>query len=65
VTDHLETCDGLMNKVDGIEREVEDMLDGWKGVEDSGKSLKDACEKLLEERVCFFYHLSSSLLMLT
>ena len=27
------------------------MLEGWKGVEESGKSLKDACESLLEERV--------------
>lgn len=27
------------------------MLAGWRSVEDGGKSLKDACEQLLEERV--------------
>lgn len=31
------------------------MLQGWRSVEEGGKSLKEACEKLLEERVrCFF-----------
>jgi len=34
-----------------VEKEVDDMLEGWRGVEESGKSLKDACERLLEERV--------------
>lgn len=27
------------------------MLQGWRSVEEGGKSLKDACEELLEERV--------------
>ena len=30
------------------------MMEGWRSVEKGGKSLKDACEKLLEERVCIF-----------
>ena len=30
---------------------MDDMLEGWRGVEEGGKSLKDACERLLEERV--------------
>ncbi|KAI0633496.1 Sec34-domain-containing protein [Trametes polyzona] len=50
VSDNLETCDRLIQRIDEIDREVEDMLQGWRSVEDSGKSLKDACELLLQER---------------
>ncbi|KAI0368378.1 Sec34-domain-containing protein [Pilatotrama ljubarskyi] len=50
VSDHLETCDRLIQRIDEIETEVEDMLQGWRSVEESGKSLKDACELLLQER---------------
>ncbi|KAI0332278.1 Sec34-domain-containing protein [Cubamyces sp. BRFM 1775] len=50
VSDHLETCDRLIQRIDEIDREVEDMLQGWRSVEESGKSLKDACEQLLQER---------------
>ena len=51
VSEHLDTCDLLINRIDEVEKEVDDMLEGWKGVEEGGKSLKDACESLLEERV--------------
>ena len=51
VTDHLETCDRLVSRIDDIDKEVEDMLQGWRSVEESGRSLKDACEQLLQERV--------------
>jgi len=50
VSEHLDTCDLLINRIDEVEKEVDDMLEGWKGVEESGKSLKDACERLLKER---------------
>ncbi|KAI0644707.1 Sec34-domain-containing protein [Trametes meyenii] len=50
VSDHLETCDRLIQRIDEIDREVGDMLQGWRSVEESGKSLKDACELLLQER---------------
>lgn len=48
---HLETCDRFAQLVDEVEGEVEKMLSEWRSVEDSGKSLKDACEHMLEERV--------------
>lgn len=51
VSDHLETCDKLVQRIDEIDHEVEDMLQGWRSVEESGRSLKDACEQLLQERV--------------
>lgn len=41
----------LVSRIDEIDREVEDMLQGWRSVEESGRSLKDACEQLLQERV--------------
>ena len=44
-------CDRLVEKIDGVDGEVEGMLEGWRGVEEGGRSLKDACERLLEERV--------------
>ncbi|CDO75690.1 hypothetical protein BN946_scf184585.g3 [Trametes cinnabarina] len=50
VSDQLETCDRLIQRIDEIDREVEDMLQGWRSVEEGGKSLKDACEQLLQER---------------
>ncbi|EKM54776.1 uncharacterized protein PHACADRAFT_197206 [Phanerochaete carnosa HHB-10118-sp] len=50
VAEHLETCDALVQWIDEIDLEVESMLQGWRSVEEGGKSLKDACEELLEER---------------
>ncbi|KAK0197162.1 Sec34-like family-domain-containing protein [Armillaria mellea] len=44
VSEHLDTCDKLIEHVDEIDKEVDGMLEGWRG------SLKDACERLLEER---------------
>jgi hypothetical protein len=40
-----------VERIDEINGEVEGMLEGWKGVEEGGRSLKDACERFLEERV--------------
>jgi hypothetical protein len=54
VAEHLDACDRLLGAVDGIERDVDEMLEGWRGVENGGKSLKDACERLLDERVRVF-----------
>ncbi|TFK18300.1 Sec34-domain-containing protein [Coprinopsis marcescibilis] len=50
VSQHLETCDFLLGKVDEIENELDMMLENWRSVEEGGKSLKDACERLLEEK---------------
>ncbi|KAJ6500169.1 Sec34-like family-domain-containing protein [Mycena vitilis] len=50
VSEHLDTCDGLVERIDEVDAEVDGMLEGWRGVEEGGKSLKDACERLLEER---------------
>lgn len=52
VAEHLETCDALLKRIEEVDSEVDGMLQGWRSVEDGGKSLKDACEQLLEERVC-------------
>lgn len=52
IAEHLETCDALLRHIDEVDTEVEDMLHGWRIVEDGGKNLKEACEQLLEERVC-------------
>ena len=56
---HLDTADTLLERIDQIELEVDNMLEGWKSVERSGKNIKDACEQLLEERVgcmtCFLF----------
>ncbi|KAF9012256.1 Sec34-domain-containing protein [Hymenopellis radicata] len=50
VSDHLSTCDFLLERINEIDHEVDQMLQGWTSVEEGGKSLKDACERLLEER---------------
>ncbi|KAL6301269.1 Sec34-like family-domain-containing protein [Sparassis latifolia] len=50
VAEHLDTCDGLVQRIDEVDQALETMLQEWRSVEDGGKSLKDACEQLLEER---------------
>ncbi|KAJ3525095.1 hypothetical protein NMY22_g10717 [Coprinellus aureogranulatus] len=50
VSEYLDMCDMLLNRVDEIEREVEKMMECWRSVEEGGRSLKDACERVLEER---------------
>jgi len=50
-------CDSVLERVELLEREVTDMLEGWRGVEEGGKSLKDACERLLVEKVSVSFRL--------
>ncbi|KAH0828023.1 Sec34-like family-domain-containing protein [Lanmaoa asiatica] len=50
VAEHLGTADMLLERLDEVEKEVDSMLEGWRGVEEGGRSLKDACERLLEDR---------------
>jgi hypothetical protein len=54
VAEHLDSCDRLVERIEEVDREVEEMLEGWRSVEEGGRSLKNACERLLEERVCVF-----------
>jgi len=64
VSEHLDTCNRLVERIDEVDSEVDGMLEGWRGVEEGGKSLKDACERLLEERVrlnIFFFPGSSEI----
>ena len=51
MSEHLETCDRLIQRIDEVDTAVDGMMDEWKLVEEGGKSLKGACEQLLEERV--------------
>ncbi|KAI0279908.1 Sec34-like family-domain-containing protein [Russula aff. rugulosa BPL654] len=50
VSEHLDMCDKLVGRVDQVDAEVASMLDKWKSVEEGGKSLQDASQKLLDER---------------
>ncbi|TFK18234.1 hypothetical protein FA15DRAFT_760714 [Coprinopsis marcescibilis] len=51
VSQHLGTYDFLLGKVDEIENELDMKLENWRSVEEGGgKSLKDARERLLEEK---------------
>ncbi|OCB87405.1 Sec34-domain-containing protein [Sanghuangporus baumii] len=47
---HLSTCQSLVEGVHSVSMDVDDMLDGWRSVESGGRSLKEACEELLDER---------------
>lgn len=51
VAEHLGTADMLLERLDEVEGEVDSMFGEWRGVEEGGRSLKDACERLLEDRV--------------
>ncbi|KAH9958354.1 hypothetical protein BGW80DRAFT_1564998 [Lactifluus volemus] len=51
VSEHLDTCDRLVGHIDQVDTEVANMLDKWKSMEEGGKSLQDASQKSLDERV--------------
>jgi conserved oligomeric Golgi complex subunit 3 len=55
VSEHLEKCDQLVSGINRLDVEIEQMLEKWRVVGEGGLSLKGECEKLLEERVFFFY----------
>lgn len=48
-------CGKLVSRVDQVDAEVASMLDKWKSVEEGGKNLQDASQKLLDERVRFVW----------
>ncbi|PPQ83679.1 hypothetical protein CVT24_001169, partial [Panaeolus cyanescens] len=50
LSSHLETCDLLLDRVNSVDKEVTSMLESWRSVEEGGRSLKEACERVLEER---------------
>ncbi|KAH9993581.1 Sec34-like family-domain-containing protein [Russula vinacea] len=50
VSEHLDMCDKLVGRIDQVDAEVASMLEKWRSVEEGGKSLQDASQKLLDER---------------
>lgn len=44
-------CDKLVGRIDQVDAEVASMLEKWRSVEEGGKSLQDASQKLFDERV--------------
>jgi len=52
----------LEKRITEVETEIDGMMEGWKSVE-GGKSLKGACERLLEERVSIISSSTTYLLM--
>jgi len=51
----------LEKRITEVGKEVDDMMEGWRRVE-GGKSLKGACERLLEERVSITFSSTKSML---
>ena len=64
LAEHLRVCELLEQRIGEIETEVDGMMEGWRGVEEGGKSLKGACERLLEERVSLLLSLNVNALTL-
>ncbi|EIW83115.1 Sec34-domain-containing protein [Coniophora puteana RWD-64-598 SS2] len=50
VTERIDAVDMILDRIDKVDKDVDSMLHEWRVVEEGGRSLKDACEKLLEER---------------
>lgn len=50
VAGHLDTAGMLLERIDEVEQDVDRMLEGWRTVEQSGRNIKGACERLLQER---------------
>ena len=53
VSEHLDMCDRLVSRIDRVDAEVSRMMYGWTSVVEGGKSLQDASQKLLDERVSY------------
>ena len=52
-SEHLDMCDRLVSRIDRVDAEVSRMMYGWTSVVEGGKSLQDASQKLLDERVSY------------
>ncbi|VDC05907.1 unnamed protein product [Peniophora sp. CBMAI 1063] len=50
LSDHLDTCTSLLTLTSAVQAEVDAMLVDWRSVEEGGRSLQDACARLLGER---------------
>lgn len=50
LSEHLETCTSLLTLTSTVQSEVDAMLADWRSVEEGGRSLQDACARLLGER---------------
>ena len=53
VSEHLDMCDRLVSRIDRVDAEVSRMMYEWTSVVEGGKSLQDASQKLLDERVSY------------
>ena len=51
LNEHLDECKGLSDKLEQVDGQVLQMRDAWQGVEDGGRSLQEASEQLLKEKV--------------
>jgi hypothetical protein len=45
----------MSGQLDNVDAQVLQMLSAWKGVEGGGRSLQEASEKLLEEKVNYVH----------
>ncbi|KAG8800330.1 Golgi transport complex subunit 3, partial [Serendipita sp. 399] len=50
LTDQLDKCTELTNKLNHVDDEVVRMLSAWKSIEDGGRSLQEASEQLVDEK---------------
>ena len=51
LNEHSDKCKGLSRKLEQVNDQVLQMRDAWQGVEDGGRSLQEASEQLLKEKV--------------
>lgn len=54
VTQYRLMCETLLQTINDLESDLDSIFVEWRRVEENGHSLKDACERLLQERVSYF-----------
>jgi hypothetical protein len=52
LVDHLEVCEGLVNRISEVDGLLNEMYEEWWRVEENGRVVKENCERVIEERVC-------------
>ncbi|XP_006463266.1 hypothetical protein AGABI2DRAFT_207960 [Agaricus bisporus var. bisporus H97] len=50
LVDHLEVCEGLVDRVSEVDGLLSEMYEEWWRVEENGRVVKENCERVIEER---------------
>lgn len=51
LNEHLEMCEGLIQRINDVDSTLGEMFEEWWRVEENGRVVKEGCERVVEEKV--------------